>query len=241
MSRRGRRLGWIGPLMLVAGVAVLLIAATQRGGSQPVVATPSSPAAAVTTAAPPVTVPAWTPEPVTDNDVGAAPLSLAKQETGPVKQPGSPPIHLAIPSIGLDQPVVEVSAQVETVGGQQVLVWAVADYAVGHNDTSDDPGQGGNIVLTGHDDWHGEVFRDLHTIQEGAEITVTTEDGAIHHYAVDQILYRKEVGVPLSERLKTGELIGPTADERLTLVTCWPYGVDDHRLIVIARPVGLGQ
>jgi sortase A len=42
--------------------------------------------------------------------------------------------------------------------------------------------------------------------------------------------------VPLSERLKTGELIGPTNDEQLTLVTCWPYGVDDHRLIVIARP-----
>jgi sortase A len=53
---------------------------------------------------------------------------------------------------------------------------------------------------------------------------------------VGQILYRQEVGVPLSERLKTGELIGPTEDERLTLVTCWPYGVDDHRLIVIARP-----
>ena len=30
--------------------------------------------------------------------------------------------------------------------------------------------------------------------------------------------------------------IGDTPDERLTLITCWPYGINDHRLIVIARP-----
>jgi sortase A len=112
----------------------------------------------------------------------------------------------------------------------------VADYAVGHNDTSADPGQGGNVVLTGHDDWHGEVFRDLHTVVKGAKVTLTTKDGVAHHYVVTDILYRLEVGVPISERLKTAQLIGPTTDEQLTLVTCWPYGVDDHRLIVIARP-----
>jgi len=238
MRRRGGRRGWIGPLLLVAGVALLLIAATQRGGPQPVVATTSPlvmPRSA--TGAPErSTAPATTPGPVTDNVVGAAPLSLAKPDAGSARKTGSPPTHLTIPSIGLDQPVVEVSSRVETVGGQQVLVWNVADYAVGHNDTSAEPGQGGNVVLTGHDDWHGEVFRDLHSIQQGAEIVVTTEDGATHRYKVDQILYRQEVGVPLSERLKTGELIGPTDDERLTLVTCWPYGVDDHRLIVIAHP-----
>jgi sortase A len=238
MRRRGGRRDWIGSLLLVAGVAVLLIAATQRGGPQPVVSTAPSPVEthAATNAQERSSPPATTPEPVTDNEVGAAPLSLARPVATQVKQAGSPPTHLAIPSIGLDQPIVEVSAQVQSVGGQQVLVWNVADYAVGHNDTSADPGQGGNVVLTGHDDWHGEVFRDLHTIQDGAEIVVTTSDGALHRYVVDQILYRQEVGVPLSERLKTGELIGPTADERLTLVTCWPYGIDDQRLIVIARP-----
>jgi len=238
MSRRGGRRGWIGPLLLIAGVAVLLIAATQRGGPQPVVSTTSLSVATqpATNAPERSTAPAATSEPVTDNVVGAAPLSLAKPVSEKAKQAGSPPTHLSIPSLGLEKPIVEVSAQVETVDGQQVLVWAVADYAVGHNDTSADPGQGGNVVLTGHDDWHGEVFRYLHTIQNGAEITVTTADGMAHRYVVDQILYRQEAGVPLSERLKTGELIGPTADERLTLVTCWPYGVDDHRLIVIAHP-----
>lgn len=237
MRRRGGRRGWIGPLLLVAGVAMLLVAASQRGGPQPVASTTSPLIATVTSVVnAPTLAPATTPEPVTDTIVGAAPLSLAKPDAETAKQPGSPPTHLTIPSIGLDQPIVEVSAQVQTVSGQQVLVWNVADYAVGHNDTSADPGQGGNVVLTGHDDWHGEVFRDLHTIQNGTEITVTTKDGKVHRYVVDQILYHQEVGVPLSERLKTGKLIGPTDDERLTLVTCWPYGVDDYRLIVIAHP-----
>jgi sortase A len=237
MKKRGRRIGWIGPLLLAGGVVLLLVAATQQGSLPPVVPTTTTRATTMATMAPArASIPAASPEPVTDNVVGAAPLSLAKPLVATAKQPGSPPVRLAIPSLGLDQPIVEVSAQVETVGGQQVLVWAVADYAVSHNDTSADPGQGGNVVLTGHDDWHGEVFRDLHTIEHGAAITVTTADGKTHDYVVDQILYRQEVGVPLSERLKTGELIGPTADERLTLVTCWPYGVDDHRLIVIARP-----
>lgn len=236
MRRRGGRRGWIGPLLLVAGVTLLLIAATQRGGPQPVVSTPS-PLVTMTAVIERATAPALTPEPVTDTVVSTAPLSLVKPAAETAKQPGSPPDHIVIPSIGLDQPIVEVSAQVQTVDGQQVLVWAVADYAVSHNDTSADPGQGGNVVLTGHDDWHGAVFRDLHTIQNGAEITVTTQDGISHDYVVEQILYRQEMGVPLSERLKTGELIGPTDDERLTLVTCWPYGIDDHRLIVIADPV----
>jgi sortase (surface protein transpeptidase) len=31
--------------------------------------------------------------------------------------------------------------------------------------------------------------------------------------------------------------MAPMPEERLTLITCWPYGVDDHRLIVVAKPV----
>ena len=31
--------------------------------------------------------------------------------------------------------------------------------------------------------------------------------------------------------------IMPSEDERLTLVTCWPYTSNTHRLIIVARPV----
>jgi sortase A len=30
--------------------------------------------------------------------------------------------------------------------------------------------------------------------------------------------------------------IEPTEDERLTLVSCWPYETNAYRLVVVARP-----
>ncbi|HID54608.1 MAG TPA: sortase, partial [Anaerolineae bacterium] len=33
------------------------------------------------------------------------------------------------------------------------------------------------------------------------------------------------------------EWIMPTEDERITLVTCWPYTDNTNRLIVVAQPV----
>ena len=229
--RRGR-IGLIGPLLLLCGVALLLIAAQQRSATAPPSAASVSPQAIGTGVAQRAQATVAAPaDQISDDLVSAAPVTTTTQAPA-----GSPPVRLSISSISLDQPIVEVQAQVETIAGQQVQLWNVADYAVGHHDTSADPGQGGNVVLAGHDDWHGEVFRDLNKIEQGAEVTVTTADGKRHNYVVSEILYRQEVGALLSERLKTGELIGPTTDEQLTLVTCWPYGVDDHRLIVIARP-----
>jgi sortase A len=46
--------------------------------------------------------------------------------------------------------------------------------------------------------------------------------------------------MPLSVRRKNAQWIMPTGDERLTLVTCWPYEWpgNSHRVIVVARPRG---
>jgi sortase A len=38
-------------------------------------------------------------------------------------------------------------------------------------------------------------------------------------------------------RLQNAQWIQPTTDERLTLVTCWPYNDNSHRLIIVARPI----
>jgi sortase A len=40
------------------------------------------------------------------------------------------------------------------------------------------------------------------------------------------------------KRLENARWIGPFPDERLTLVTCWPYTNNTHRVIVIAKPTG---
>jgi sortase A len=56
-------------------------------------------------------------------------------------------------------------------------------------------------------------------------------------YRVDQILILKEAGQPVEVIKANSRYIEPTADERLTLVTCWPATGNSHRLIIIALPV----
>jgi len=145
------------------------------------------------------------------------------------------PTHITIPAIKVDSNIVEVGVSPTTVDGQPALIWDVAPYAVGHNFSSASPGEGENVVLTGHDDWEGEVFKNLYKLKKGDDIEVQAGDRQIS-YHVDDILLLPEVGEPLEKRIQNAAFIGTTGDERLTLVTCWPYAVDDHRLIVIARP-----
>jgi len=121
------------------------------------------------------------------------------------------------------------------MGGVTVLQWNVADYAAGHHDNSADPGEGGNVVISGHDDYRGEVFRGLHDAKIGDDVFVDTPAGTFH-YIIREIYLRKEKGEPLSTRLDIGVWMGPMPEERLTLITCWPYGVDDHRMIIVAKP-----
>lgn len=154
----------------------------------------------------------------------------------PTPKPKMPkPTHLTIPAIKVDSDVIEVGVSPIEIDGQQAYIWDVAPYAVGHNFSSADPGEGENVVLTGHDDWQGEVFKNLYKLKKGDQLTVQAGDRQIG-YHVDDILLLPEVGQPLEKRIENAKFIGTTGDERLTLVTCWPYGVDDHRVIVIARP-----
>lgn len=121
-------------------------------------------------------------------------------------------------------------------GGQIVRVWNVADYAAGWHQTSLYPGQPGNIVISGHNNIRGEVFRDLVNLEAGAEIILTADDRPFT-YTVESKMVIPEKGRPMEERLENNRWIGYFEDERLTLVTCWPYTSNTHRVIVIARPV----
>jgi len=160
------------------------------------------------------------------------PMQTATPEPPP-RQPM--PTHLSIPALRVNSDVNEVGVSPTDIDGQQVYIWDVAAYAVGHHFSSANPGEGENVVFSGHDDWQGEVFRDLYKLKKGDKITVQSGDKT-WSYHVENVLKLQEVGVPLEQRLSNALYIGSTGDERLTLITCWPYGVDDYRLVVIARP-----
>jgi LPXTG-site transpeptidase (sortase) family protein len=168
----------------------------------------------------------------------AAPTPTPPPPPTPTPDPASlVPSRLVIPAINLDAPILEVGWETEEVDGQMVSSWIVPDsFVAGWHKTSALPGQIGNTVLNGHHNIHGEVFRDLLKLQPGDEIVVYA-GGTVHYYSVTERHILEEKGQPVEVRMQNAQWITPTEDERLTLVTCWPYTNNTHRLVVVGLPM----
>jgi sortase A len=148
----------------------------------------------------------------------------------------APPTRIVIPTLGIDAPVVKVSWYRTEINGQVQAAWEVPDaYAAGWHETSAPLGVPGNTVLNGHNTTNGEIFRDLYTLKTGDGIVLYSE-GISHTYAVSDTLILPEAGQLLQARLDSARYVMSTDDERLTLVTCHPYGSLHNRPIVVARP-----
>ncbi len=184
---------------------------------------------------------ALTPEPAADAPLSLAdnPLVVAEDETAPqeaASPAGSPPTRIVAKNINLDAAIMEVGWQQVIRDGASANVWVVADYAAGWHGNSMAPGQDGNIVLSGHHNIKGEVFRYLVDIEVGATISLYAGDQR-YDYAVDDKFIVKDKGEPEAVRRANARWIAPFNEERLTLVTCWPYNTNTHRVIVIAKPM----
>ncbi len=104
----------------------------------------------------------------------------------------------------------------------------VLRHAVGHLLATPLPGEPGNVALAGHRD---SYFRPLRNIQPGDVITIKTPD-AEFEYQVEST----EVVLPSDV-----QVLQPTAENSLTLVTCFPFyyiGPAPKRFIVHARQIG---
>jgi LPXTG-site transpeptidase (sortase) family protein len=143
------------------------------------------------------------------------------------------PSRIVIPAIQLDAPVETVGWHVE----QGTSVWDVPDRrAAGWLKTSAPAGQVGNTVLDGHHNIKGEVFRYLVNLKPYDAIDLYA-GSQVYHYAVTEKHILPDRDQPLQIRTANAQWIQPTTDKRLTLVTCWPYTNNTHRLIIVARPL----
>lgn len=100
------------------------------------------------------------------------------------------------------------------------------EKGIGHLPTSAFPigGEGNHTVLTGHTGLpSAELFTDLTELAEGDLFEVTIGTNTLT-YQVDQIL----VVLPS----ETEDLMSVAGEDYCTLVTCTPYGVNSHRLLV---------
>lgn len=153
----------------------------------------------------------------------------------PTPIPGQP-LHLSIPAIQLNADITDVGLVPVQVDGATYFQWQVpSEHKVGWHDTSARLGQPGNTVLNGHHNIYGEVFRHLVDLKVGDQIIISDSTQS-HTYTVTETKILEERDQPLEVRLENAAWINPTTDERVTLVTCWPYTDNSHRVIVVAKP-----
>lgn len=180
---------------------------------------------------------AFVPSPVDGAAQGSqallqAPRSISKPET---KIHPETPERLVIPSLNLDMPVVFARYLRVEVNDQEFYQWRAPNKAAaGWHYTSARLGQGGNVVMSGHHNVYGEVFRDLSKLKEGDEILVYGDEH-IFYYSVTNIMIFPERWQTPETRLENARWMLPTNDDRLTLLTCYPYETNTHRLIVVAK------
>jgi sortase A len=127
---------------------------------------------------------------------------------------GAPIARLIVPSVGLDEIVLEGIGDLELNAGP------------GHLPGSAYPGANGNSVISAHRDRH---FKSLGSVVVGD--TIVTESG-----------YDRISWVVISRRIvdKDAPALFHSDEPRLTLTTCWPvryFGPAPERLIVTATPV----
>jgi LPXTG-site transpeptidase (sortase) family protein len=189
---------------------------------------PASPSAAVRVTPSP---PAPTVRPATAT---AAPTTTFTP--APTAAPAIPD-RILINAIGLDAPVVPVGQHSLELNGQLFSQWDVPnERAAGWQQSSAPLGQTGNTVLDGHHNVYGEVFHHLVLLKPGDIVTLESHDQP-YYYIVAQTMVLAEAGQPVDVRLANARWILPTDDERVTLITCWPYDSNTHRLVVIALPI----
>lgn len=135
----------------------------------------------------------------------------------PVPTPGpEQATRIQIPEIGVDAPVVHGDG------------WEQLKKGVGQYVGSVNPGDDGNIVLSAHNDIFGEIFRDLDQLKPGDQITLFTNQRAYNYVIVDNKVVEPNAV----------EVMDQTENPTVTLISCYPYLIDDQRIVVTGRLQG---
>jgi sortase A len=131
----------------------------------------------------------------------------------PIPTPGpQQAVRVQIPAIGVDAPIVQGDG------------WEQLKKGVGQHIGSANPGESSNIVLTAHNDVFGEIFRYLDQLEKGDQVIIYTSQRS-YTYLV--------TGTEVVEPTRV-EVLAPTTRPIATLISCYPYLVDNQRIVVRA-------
>jgi sortase A len=121
-------------------------------------------------------------------------------------------LRVVIPAINVDSAVVQGDG------------WEQLKKGVGQRIGTPDPGQPGNLVLSAHNDIFGEIFRRLDELAPGDEVQL---------YTASQIFTYVVTGSDVVAPTKVS-VMDPTEHPSITLISCYPYLVDNKRIVVFA-------
>lgn len=180
------------------------------------------------------TTPAVTPE---------APLVIAR--TTIKKEIDIPTVDLAvepptsfvfIPRLDIRAPIHE-AAGVDFIGDWSYVekqIQKTLQDGVVHFPGTAEPGERGNAFLTGHSSyypWDPGRYKDIFALLPKIEVGDTIETYHGEKKFIYRVTDKKEVSP------QNTDVLAPTDDYRLTLMTCTPVGTALHRLIVTAHLV----
>lgn len=104
---------------------------------------------------------------------------------------------LEIKSIGLKAPIVD---------GEENLDYVVAKYR-----SSANFGQAGNIILAGHNNMKGSIFKNLYKVKIGDIIEIKTDDNIYKYKLTERVIVN-----PSDSGLLTQDI----SEKEITLITC---------------------
>ncbi len=121
-------------------------------------------------------------------------------------------IRIQIPAINVDAPIVQGDS------------WEQLKKGVGQHIGTPNPGENGNLVLSAHNDIFGEIFRELDKLRPGDVVILYTAQRQ-YNYVV--------TGTQVVEPTRV-EVMAPTPNATVTLISCYPYLIDNQRIVVSA-------
>jgi len=138
------------------------------------------------------------------------------------------PIRIAIPKINVNSRIVEIAPLNNGT-------WGTAAYAVAYHKGTGQIGQADNMVLSGHNNYQGEVFKRLSELKVGDTIKLYSTDREYQYTVVESAII-PWVGASAEDQRRNLKYLLPTSEPTLTLVSCWPYWVYTHRVYIVAKP-----
>ncbi len=132
----------------------------------------------------------------------------------PVPTPGpEQAIRIQIPALGVDAPIVQGDG------------WDQLKKGVAQHIGTPNPGSNGNLILSAHNDVFGEIFRDLDKLKTGDQVILFTDQRTFTY-----VVRQSQIVEPTQT-----EVMSQTKEAVVTLISCYPYMVDNQRIVITAN------